>query len=192
MNLFHYYHPDGRIQHSQTATSHEKAQATCEVLGLPFVESALPGAGYVHGNQFVPFPEKPSSLHIFDYAMKAWVDPRDLDQHKAAAWERIKVARAVALNAGVDVPELGRFDSDEVARGNLTGTYAVLDAQPEDWIVEWTRFDDSVAVLDKAAFRLVALTVLSYANQVHARGRALRDAIAEAQSQAELALIEWE
>ena len=48
---------------------------TCDVL---VGAEGRPGASYVEAGCVVEIPVKPSAHHVFDWAGKAWIDPRSL------------------------------------------------------------------------------------------------------------------
>lgn len=144
-----------------------------------------------NGEAFVDKGPQPSVHHIFDWPTHQWVDPRDLGAWKAQKWDEVKAARETALAAGLVVGNLGRFDTDATAALNITGVYAALDAMPEGWTIDWTRFDNTSITLAKEQFREMALAVLTYNASVHATGRMLRDQINAAGAVGELVGIRW-
>lgn len=135
-------------------------------------------------------PARPSAAHALDRSTKVWA-LLPLEQLKAAAWRRIKVARAAALAAGVEVDELGRFDADPAAVLNITGVMAGLAYLPADWTIGWTRFDNTAVTLTKATFPQMALAVLAHGDAVHQTARTLREQIESAPDADALALICW-
>lgn len=158
--------------------------------GQRVIEEQAPLDTYRSGESWVKIPAQPSPVHEYDWSIHAWVDRRSLAVLQAEKWEEIKAARTRFIAAGVVVGALGRFDADPSAAVNITGTYAALDALPEDWTVVWTRFDNSSITLTKDQFREVALAVLGHVNHAYDIARGLRDQIDES-SMDGLAAIRW-
>jgi hypothetical protein len=194
MKLYFFYEPNGRVEHTQMCLTEESAQSITALTGLPYaMREGEPGMGlcYVQNGAVITCPPQPSPVHVFDYGMRDWNDPRALDELRASAWDRIKRARAEAFAAGVEVPGLGRFDTNATANINVAAVFATLPYQPPNWVIAWTRFDDTVATLDLVSFPRMAMAVLSHASGVHERGRTLRGAIEQAFDAAALDLIVW-
>lgn len=193
MKLFYFYKPNGYVEHVQMCLTTEDADAVTAIINLPHAERD--GAGnsfaYVRNGAVITPPDAPSPLHVFDYSLYEWVDPRTMNELRAATWERIKLARMEALRAGVEVPGLGRFDANGSSNVNITAVLATLSQQPSDWVIAWTRFDNSVATLDLESFPRMAMVVLSHASAVHERGRTRRNEVEVALDRAALDLIEW-
>lgn len=182
----------GRILMVTTVADEETAERIAIEVGAATWRRDPPGLGfYLSGDEFLPMGDQPSEAHVFDWQAKSWVDPRTLDDHRAAAWEGIKRARTAAMDAGVDVHGVGRFDADPTAALNLTATLAALPFQPDEWTVTWTLFDNTTAVLDKPTFAAVAAAVLAHGDAMHQVGRALRQAIESASSTAAIEAVQW-
>ncbi|CAN7468037.1 DUF4376 domain-containing protein [Variovorax sp. LjRoot175] len=156
------------------------------------IEQLAPSAHWwdAASSAFVPIGPQPTPYHTFDWPSHQWVSQRTTEMHRADKWREIKAAREAFITGGVMLPGLGRFDADAAAAINVTGQYAALDALPDDWTVEWTRFDNSAVTLNKEQFRRVAMAVLTHATDAHAIGRRLRDRI-EVSSGAALEAIQW-
>ncbi|VTU38243.1 hypothetical protein H4CHR_04375 [Variovorax sp. PBS-H4] len=139
---------------------------------------------------FVPMGIQITPYHVWDWPTHEWVSQRTTEMHRGDKWREIKAAREAYIVAGVHLPGLGRFDADAKAALNMTGTFAALDSMPDDWTIDWTRFDNSSITLTKDQFRMVALRVLAHANFAHAIGRRLRDRI-ESSTGAALEAVAW-
>lgn len=127
--------------------------------------------------QFVALPQRGNENETFDWSTKTWQDMRDLEQHKAAKWIEIKQARDAAEYGGFDVPGVGRFDSDAVSVGKITGAVTLAQLAPEAYTVDWTLADNSVVTLDAAGMAGVGIALGQHVAAVHATGRLLREQI---------------
>lgn len=144
---------------------------------------------YVDGGEYRPMPARPSPLHVFDWAAKAWMDPA-LDELRAVAWGRIKRAREAAMLLPVETP-MGAFDADPESVVKLTAVLASLPYQHAGWAVDWTLADNTVATLDAPTFGAVATAVLAYGDEVHQIGRALRAQLDEATTPEAVEAVRW-
>lgn len=188
----------GEVLMTCTVQNEDDAARVCErmretdVAVAGWLPDPPPGLHRVEAGAFVPMPARPSYVHVFDWTgSKQWIDPRTLNDLRAAAWARIKRARSAALAAGVDVPGLGRFDSDDESTSKMTAVLAGIAYMPADWSVTWTKFDNSAVELDKASFPLVAGAVLAHGDTVHQTGRVLRAAIEAAPTAESIAAVVW-
>jgi hypothetical protein len=192
------YSDVGEVLMTCTVQNEDDAARACELMRetddtvAGWLPDPPPGLHRVEAGAFVAMPARPSYVHVFDWTgSKEWIDPRTLDDLRAAAWERLKKARADALASGVDVEGLGRFDSDEAASTKLAAVLAGLPYLPIDWTVTWTRFDNSAVELDKMGFSQVAMAVLAHGDAVHQTGRDLRAQLAAAETPAAVAAVAW-
>lgn len=122
-------------------------------------------------------------------------DPLPLDDLKAAIWERAKQLRDAAIDAGVDVIGIGRFDSDPPSRVNINGAVtmallAQMNSQP--FAMTWKLQDNSLAELDAAQMIGVGAAVGQHVAACHAHAQTLGLAIQAAADHAALAAIDIE
>lgn len=95
---------------------------------------------YVVADAVVPFPAKPSQAHVWNWALKAWDDPRTLADHRAARMAVLKRARDNFLYGGFTW-DGSRFDSDETSQTRLLGL--VSKARFDSAMVEYWRLADN-------------------------------------------------
>lgn len=124
-------------------------------------------AGTLHVSNQAPSPH-----HIFDADLGDWVDPRSLPELQAAAWERIKAARAAAEYGGFEWEGL-HFDSDEVSQRRITGAVQLATMNPA-FSIDWTLADNSSAKLDAGQMQSVGVALGLHVNAQHTRARELR------------------
>lgn len=128
---------------------------------------------YWDGSRFVGVGEPPSQSHYFDYALKQWVDPRPLDSIKAQKWAEIKSQRNQLEFGGFEF-EGGVFDSDQVSQGRILGAATAGIDQV------WTLKNNATVLLTAAQLQQLYQALQLHIAEVHARGRAARQAIYEA------------
>lgn len=128
---------------------------------------------YWDGSGFVSVGEPPSQSHYFDYALKQWVDPRSLDDIKAQKWAEIKSQRDQLEFGGFEF-EGGVFDSDQVSQGRILGAATAGIDQV------WTLKNNATVLLTAAQLQQLYQALQLHIAEVHARGRAARQAIYEA------------
>lgn len=174
-------YPDGMLPHAVAA--HES-----------WIEGFWPDDQYyVVAGAPVALPVQPSEHHTFDWASKAWIDPRTLADHQAAAWERIKLDRAAAAVAPLTVGQ-HIFDADPTSQQLITGAAQMaLLAQSagQPWQIEWTLADNSSATLTAPDMLAVALALAAQVDAAHQRGRLLRAQIYAATDPHQLNNITW-
>lgn len=79
--------------------------------------------------EFEKFPARPSPVHVYDFALEAWVDKRDLEQlKKDVSWQIRNTFEAIRWGeAGTFVPQ---YEQD---------TWAVQIAEAENWLKDAAR-----------------------------------------------------
>lgn len=135
----------------------------------------------------------PSSWHQWDWETLAWVDPRTLDDLKAAQWALIKRARDAAEQAGF-VWDGSWFDCDPTSQSRIQGgalmaTTALLNSAP--FSIEWTLADNTTRTLDAAQMVAVGLAMGQHIDSIHQTGRALRAQIDAATTAEAVAAVLW-
>ena len=112
---------------------------------------------HVQNGELVPFPEKPSPHHDWDWPTKSWLP--NLDAAREAKLQSV----ATELNARLYLPCNG-FDADRVSRDRISGMIARLqrgDGLPTGW-VGWRDADNQQHwAEDDAATVLANLCTLS-------------------------------
>ena len=137
---------------------------------------------YVVGGVLVPFPEKPSPHHDWDWPTKSWLP--NLDAAKATKKAEIETE----LSRRLYLPCNG-FDADTVSRERISGTIVRLqrgDGLPAGWLGWRDASNDMQWAADDAATVLTSLTALSRA--IEDREQALL--IAAWQHKANIAALE--
>lgn len=135
----------------------------------------------------------PSSWHQWDWDALAWIDPRTLEDLKAAQWALIKRARDAAEQAGF-VWDGSTFDCDPLSQSRIQGgalmaTTALLNSAP--FGIDWTLADNTTRTLDAAQMIAVGLAMGQHIDATHQIGRALRAQIDAATTAEEISAVEW-
>lgn len=146
------------------------------VPGLTSLDEAAPLNTYRSGSAWLPIPEQPSPVHVFDWPTKVWADPRTLDQVRAAKLFEINQRfslESAALIAGYPLEE--------------RQTWAAQEAEALAWALEPsapTPYLDGIAaargidVVEMRAKTLEAVSAFRVASQwLVGTRQALRDAI---------------
>lgn len=134
-------------------------------------------------------PARPSPFHEFDYAAKAWVDPRTLQDFKDAKWVEIKAAREAA-EFGTFVWDGSTFDCDAESQARLR---AAADRARRDSTtsITWRLADNSSRTLLASALDAVGNALDVHVATQHAIASALREQITAATLVAQLQNIHW-
>ena len=114
---------------------------------------------YVKNGGLVPFPEKPSPHHDWDWTTKSWLP--NLDAAKAAKKAEIEIE----LSRRLYLPCNG-FDTDNISRGRISGMIARLqheDGLPAGWMGWRDAANEMRWADDDPATVLANLTALSRA-----------------------------
>jgi len=119
-----------------------------------------------------------------------WVDLAELADARANAWAAVKEARDEAEGADFEFAET--LYQPDVAK--ITGAVlaAVLPrAEGDPFAIDWTVSDNSVVTLNAQQVMSLGLTLTARINDIHQRGRALRDLIDNATTPAEAYGYTW-
>lgn len=157
------------------------------------------GAGYIAGSHSwdthrvsggaaVPFPQRPSTNHHWNWQSHTWADPRDLEAHRAAKWEEIKAAREAALYAPLATPH-GTFDADVRGQTSISNTVLLSQFIP-GFTTEFTLADNTSVTLTAAQMAAVGIALGARTMAAHEASRNLR-ALIWATPQSGLAAITW-
>lgn len=117
-----------------------------------------------------------------------------LDALKAHKWAEVKAHRQAAEHGGFEVAGLGVYDSDPVSQTKIIGAALAAQmaiAKAEPFSLGWTRADESIVTLNAAQMIAVGMALMAHVDQVHQVGRSLRDLIAAANDEQDLAAIAW-
>lgn len=139
----------------------------------------LPPGCYLQDGVPTDPPPQPTPNHVFDYSAKQWVDPRTLDEVKAAQWTAIKAARA-AHELGGFVWGGSQFDSDQVSQQRIQGAVQLAQlamAAGQPFEVDWTLADNSTRTLSATDVLQVGMALGGHITAAHTKARALRAAI---------------
>ena len=124
-----------------------------------------PDAYYVEEKTLLPIPPRPSEHHAFDYAIKQWIDPRTLDDFKAAALQAGATELARRLYLPITVGG-SPFDADQVSRDRITHMRKRLQegrGLPPEWM-GWRNASNAMHWADATDAEVLAhLTALSEA-----------------------------
>lgn len=153
-----------------------------ETLLLPgqlLIKKIAPGAlgdYYVENGELVKKSDQPSDHHTFDYAAKAWIDPRTLDDLRTAAHAAIERWRDDQERAATKFWHAGRrWDGGLVVRQRLQPVLG-LDALPDGFF--WTDADNTDVPINMTALQSLsaaheqALVLRGF--EIHARQRAMK------------------
>ncbi len=103
--------------------------------------------------------------------VRQWtLEPVTLEQAQAVLWDRVKALRDQKIDAGADVPGIGKFDSDGPSRSNINGavTAAMVALQEgQAFSVSWKLFDNSIVTLDGSQMIYAGMTVMQHVAACH-------------------------
>lgn len=129
-------------------------------------------------------------LHLTEGGAYQWIDPRTLEQAKAARVAAMRDAREAAL-AGWFTWDGSAFDSDQVAQTRLMGLYVASQAQAFE-PAGWRLADNTWRVLDAEDTAAVWGALQAHIRATFAQFAAREAAIAAAQTNADIDFITWE
>lgn len=112
---------------------------------------------------------------------------------KAAKWALAKARRNQAIGAGVTVPGIGIFDTDDASRSNITGAVVgamIAQAAATPFLIGWKLADNSVVVLNGPKMVQAGMAALAHVSACHANAQAIGLAIEAAVDVAELDAID--
>lgn len=187
---FHYNPETGEIVQRATGPF------VMELEGLVGVEGNAPEDSYYEPTTqtFHTIPAKPAEHLEWDWPTKAWIDPRNLDELKAHKWTEFRRLRNVETWAGIDVPGIGRFDSDVASQDNLSkakNTADVLLQQGSPVAIDWTLEDNTVVTLDYQQVCQVAIAMFTHEQALRSKATTLRAQIEAATTKEEVEAIVW-
>lgn len=136
---------------------------------------------------------RPSYPSVWSNTTFSWEDLRSLAQQRLDHWERIKSSRNTAITAPLTTL-YGVFDADVYSQKNITDAIAMLQALSAagySQTVEYTLYDNTVAILNTAQMVEVGLALGQRTQAAYATARSLRAAIEAATSINEIESITW-
>jgi len=168
-------------------------QRVDSVLHIESADDAPPGAVLL--GTFDGFPACPAGceVRVVDGAL-AIVDPRSLDELKAAKNAEINAARLAANRAGFMFA--GKLIStDELSRSDIDGTngfVALTGAFPDGWPGVWKADDNSyVPITDLATWQAFYSAMVAQGAANFATSQALKAQLSDAETRAEVEAIVW-
>ncbi|MFA5606803.1 MAG: hypothetical protein WDA07_06400 [Leucobacter sp.] len=161
-----------------------------------------PGTHYVKDGEILAYtPEQrearstfPPYLARWDNTLMRWVDLRDLETIRIAAWEAIKRRREQAFAARA-VSSAGIAYAITKDKGNLADRRASLEdsiivgAATEATKIEWRDFDDESHLLNLFELRLLAAEMGARGQAIFVRSWVLDSAVRAANSNGEVEAI---
>jgi Domain of unknown function (DUF4376) len=157
------------------------------------VGGGSPDGRYFADGVFHPIPDKAHDSHVFDYVEKRWIDPRTLQELKAAQRAVIKQARQVAITAPLLTP-YGVVDADKDSPIKITQSVLLannLTAMNLPVEIEFTLADNTTVILDAAQMVTVGLTLALREQSVRGKATALQAQIEAAQTPEEVEAVVW-
>lgn len=156
---------------------------------------AYQDAGWLDANNvFHPRPPQPSLVHVWNTTTKQWVDPRTLDDLKAAKNNEINAARLRA-NRGTFTYAGKTIACDELSRSDIDGVngeVALTGALPPGFPGAWKAVDNTyVAIPDLNGWKAFygAMVAQGQANFAHAQS--LKAQLSLATTAAEVDAVSW-
>lgn len=194
---YYWYDSNGRIIQSALRASEQDVlssafSAEYSVLATEEKLAKL-SMGYVEDGAIVLKPAAPSSNHRWDYSAKEWLDPRSLEQHKAARWAEIKAIRE-ANEFGGFTWDGSEFDSDAISQARIQGAVVLamqaLGAEVP-FSIDWTLKNNSVRSLTGTQMVAVGQALATHVGTQHEIARILRVSIEESVSVPEVEAVIW-
>lgn len=168
--------------------------------------SAAPAVDGYHGQRAnLPFHIHPdatpgewaalqAAIAVDAVEVTAWTPPVvTIEEARAARWDAVKARRDTRIDAGHDVPGIGRFDTDPTSRLNINGavTGAMMAAAADQpFIIGWKLADNSIVQLDGPQMLAAGASVLGFVAECHAVSQTLGIAIDAAESVDAVAAID--
>lgn len=144
---------------------------------------------YVCDGKVVKLPEKPSSIHKFDYKNRVWYDPRSLQEIKDLKWDEIKKAKEAFFDKPL-VTEWGTFDSKSKDRDKLFNI-ANMARIPVSPTFEFTLADNTTITLLPNEMVKVSILLWNKIQEGHLHSQAIRYEIDQATTKEQVDRIEW-
>ena len=133
--------------------------------------------------RFIALSDAPSPQHVFDYAIKQWIDPRALEEIKAQKWAEIKSRRDQLEFGGFEF-EGNVYDSDQVSQGRIMGAASSGIDQT------WTLADNTTIDLSASQLQQLYAALQAHIASVHERGRSARQLIFDAETKEQVEAVQ--
>lgn len=162
-------------------------QASSEIVELNTPKNCIavedpPNSNMFYQDGWVDMPFQPSSNHIFDYNLKEWVDPRNIEQVREQKWSEVKSLRDQLEFGGFEF-EGNIFDSDQVSQARIMGAASAQIDQI------WTLANNKTVELTAAQLGQLYQALQAHIANIHERGRIVRQLIYESTSIEQVELI---
>lgn len=146
-------------------------------------EKASRVEGYVDKGEWYAVEGKPSENHIYDYDLKDWIDPRNLDEIKAQKWDEIKSRRDQLEFGGFEF-DGNIYDSNQVSQGRIMGAAGAGIDQT------WTLANNTTVELTAQQLKELYAALQAHIAGVHERGRIARQLIFDAETKEQVESIQ--
>lgn len=171
-----------------TAVNEPDIERVVRVSGLSYVRVDSQQGGYVRDGVVVPYPQRPSEAHVFDFVADTWVDARTLEQHKDALRAELAQRRWEVETGGITMPNgmrvlTGRADRDNITSLILTAEAAGIDTVDFKAASGWVH-------LTLQEVREVAQAIAVHVQACFSAERAANSAIDALQTLAEVAAFD--
>lgn len=164
-----------------------------ELEGHTLVEGQCPPNSYYLNGEWIIKPEQPPNT-IWNVNAKVWEDIRTVDDVKATKWSEMKQAREAAFSAPLTTP-FGVFDCTPSARQSITDAVLMLQtlaSQGTPTDIEFTLANNTEITLTTEQMVQVGLLLGAKTQEAYARGRQVRQLVADALTVAEVEAITFQ
>lgn len=194
MKYITFFTPEGRYQGYATYSQKELEVAPAGIFGLHAV-GKYSDAHYHDGVDVRLLPPQPSDAHVFDYSLKTWIDPRTLDELRAAKAAEINAARLVANQSSF--PFAGKqISCDVLSRSDIDGVngeVASTGQMPANWVGHWKAQDNSIVPIpDVATWKALYSAMVAQGQSHFMKAQRLKSQLALARTKEEIQAIAWE
>jgi Domain of unknown function (DUF4376) len=141
----------------------------------------------------VELPPRTSPNHVFDYALRQWIDPRTLRDFKDEQWALVKAQRDSHETGGFTWDN-STFDSDPISQQRISGAVQLAmlaSGAGQAFSIEWTLQDNSVRLLGATDMLAIGTTLGMHISNCHEIARGLRGQIEAASTVEEVTGIGW-
>lgn len=138
----------------------------------------------------VAIPSAPSEHHVFSYESKTWIDPRTLEDHKTAAWERIKLARAAAEKTPFTY-DGSVYDADQAHISGAVQGALLSQVAGQPFTIDWTLADNTIKTLNAEQMIGVGVALITRVSGIYDTARSLRTQIEACTTPAQADAITW-
>jgi hypothetical protein len=193
MTDFYIHSQNGQILNTGSVPDHDIANQPVPQGCALVVGTAVFSKHYHSASGPVLIAPQPGEYCIFDYTIKAWVDPRTLADRKAQKWSSIKMSRQAAEASGFTC-NAHVYDSDPASATRISAAVQlamIAKSASQPFSINWTLADNTIAVLDTAGMIAAGEALGAHIEVQQAKARGLRAQIEAAADVAALDLIVW-